>query len=152
MFQGDVYQGNDDYSLGSVTSFGSPDANEEMIGMRGLWCAVLLQAIHDFFGKTNSKGNLSQADMEKAKHWLLSKNRDFDDVCIMAGMSPAMVRKEVRKLLEKGGYTFRAAAGTGKRYEERKKYREQQKLRMKSKPRLRLVYYRIPSKTTGASM
>ena len=137
MFQGDVYQGNDDYSLGSVTPFGSPDADEEMVGMRGLWCAVIMQAMQDALGKCTA--NLSQAEKTTAIHWLTNKSRDFDDVCLMASISPAYARQRISEVLGSGFYTWRASPGTGKRYEERRMYRERQKRRQEEKENRRIV-------------
>lgn len=62
----------------------------------------------------------------EATIWLTDNSKDFVDVCLCAGMNPDYVRSKAKKTLAKPTL-WRAEAGTGKRYEERKKYRIKQR-------------------------
>ena len=53
-------------------------------GERGLWCAVIEQAISDISNKDEGR---------EAKIWLFRNNQDFVTVCSLAGLSPVAVRR-----------------------------------------------------------
>jgi len=72
-----------DYSFSPVSSSG---LNPAIYGERGLWCAVIEQAISDLE---------SVAESREARHWLLRDNQDFPLVCNLAGLSPVAVRRAV---------------------------------------------------------
>jgi hypothetical protein len=93
-------------------------------GETALWVAVITQAMMD--AQSRCKKAESRYHKNEANIWLTSSSKDFVDVCICAGMNPDYVRRKAKKSIA-NPIAWRAEAGTGKRYEERKKYRAKQK-------------------------
>lgn len=94
-------------------------------GETALWVAVITQAMMDALSRC--KKSESRYQKHEAISWLTSNSKDFIDVCLAAGMNPDYVRLKAKKILA-SPLPWRAEAGKGKRYEERRKYREKQKL------------------------
>lgn len=99
---------------------------DEITGYFRLWNAVLLQALLDARGNTY----LPSSDVKgrgyaqsEAIDWLTYDKKDFYTVCDLAGRYGSHTRKMAKEALE-NNVAWRAAPGTGSRYEERKKYRE----------------------------
>ncbi|MEZ5691351.1 MAG: hypothetical protein R3D71_06780 [Rickettsiales bacterium] len=88
-----------------------------------LWKAVITQALMDALSRC--KKMESQYNKHEAIRWLTENNKDFIDVCLSAGLNPNYVRKKA-KIAIYSNKRWRAEAGKGKRYLERKKYREKQ--------------------------
>ena len=65
---------------------------------RQLWNAVILQAIDD---AACSLGRSRQRDLEimRARSWLTSPNRDFAEVCNLAGQESDPIRTKARRLI-----------------------------------------------------
>ena len=97
---------------------GPPSTDAEGGGEASLWQAVLLQAFSDasypFEGRirrverspldTDAKqagavvrAKLSEAEAHAARSWLLGFSKDFQTVCLMAGMEPSRVRSGARR-------------------------------------------------------
>ena len=93
-------------------------------GETALWVAVITQAMQDALSKCKKAESIYQK--HEATIWLTENSKDFVDVCLCAGMNPDYVRRKAKKTLA-APKLWRAEAGTGKRYEERKKYRQKQK-------------------------
>ena len=73
-------------------------------GERALWQRVILQAITDAQGKANGiKKEERQDAIQQAIRWFKGNGENFQEVCLMAGFEPSMVRKNVMMLLRKGG-------------------------------------------------
>lgn len=90
-------------------------------GETSLWVAVITQAVVDSISKCNKKE--AKYHKHEAINWLTGNSKDFNDVCIRAGMEPEYVRKKAKQIIA-SPTQWRAEAGKGKRYQERKKYRE----------------------------
>jgi len=100
------------------------EAYDTARGESSLWVAVISQAITD--ARSKCKKAESKYHKTEAINWLTSNSKDFIDVCLCAGMNPDYVRKKAKQAIISPA-NWRAEAGKGKRYEERKKYREKQK-------------------------
>lgn len=89
-----------------------------------LYIAIIAQAFMDL----NSKSKKSEDLFAKyeATNWLLHNNKDFVAICLAAGMDPDYVRRKAKQNLNKPTQ-WRATAGQGKRYHERRVYRIKQK-------------------------
>ena len=66
---------------------------------RQLWCAVLGQALED---ATCALGKTRRRNLEiiGARDWLTKPNRDFADVCRLAGYEPDRIRAQATRLIE----------------------------------------------------
>ena len=95
-------------------------------GETALWVAVITQAMMDALSKC--KKSESQYNRLQATRWLTDNGKDFIDVCLAAGMNPDYVRRKAKQVLASPS-PWRAEAGQGMRYQERKKYRENQQLK-----------------------
>jgi len=93
-------------------------------GEASLWVAVISQAITD--ARSKCKKAESKYHKNEAIIWLTSNSKDFIDVCLCAGMNPDYVRRKAKQAII-STVNWRAEAGKGKRYEERKRYRARQK-------------------------
>lgn len=95
-----------------------------------LWQAALLQAVEDM----NYKGG--DSDGINAKHntlaWFSPRNRDFRQVCEMAGYEPESAFKRMALALERG-FRLYVPKGKGARYLSQKAYRERVELKRGSK-------------------
>lgn len=94
-------------------------------GETALWVAVITQAMMDAL--SNCKKSESQYQKHEARCWLTGNSKDFIDVCLSADMNPDYIRRKAKQALA-APLPWRAEAGKGKRYQERKKYREKQLL------------------------
>ncbi|MEQ1706626.1 MAG: hypothetical protein ABL867_11745 [Rickettsiales bacterium] len=93
-------------------------------GEMALWVAVITQAIMD--ARSRCKKSESIYQKHEAICWLTGGSKDFNDVCLCAGLNPDYVRHKAKKIIT-SPEPWRAEAGKGKRYNERKKYREKQR-------------------------
>lgn len=94
-------------------------------GERALWVAVITQAMQDALSRC--KKSDSRYHKYEATCWLTGNSKDFIDVCLCAGMDPDYVRYKSKRALA-APTPWRAEAGKGKRYLERKAYRLRQRL------------------------
>lgn len=92
---------------------------------RAMWVAVITQAMMDALSKSAKPEE--QFNKFEATRWLTGNSIQFRNVCSLAGLDPDYVRVRAKKALA-NGISWRAEAGTGKRYEERKAYRERTKI------------------------
>lgn len=90
-------------------------------GETALWVAVITQAMMDALSR--ARNSEAQYEKHEAIHWLTSNSRDFTTVCLFAGMDPDYVRRKAKRTLA-APIPWRAEAGKGKRYLERKAYRK----------------------------
>lgn len=86
-----------------------------------LWIAVLTQAVMDACSKSAQRE--ARYYRRDAIDWLTSNSKDFQFVCINAGMEPSYVMRKAAKAIKEKA-SFRAAPGKGLRYLDRKMYRE----------------------------
>ncbi|MEK6745985.1 MAG: hypothetical protein AABY33_03025 [Pseudomonadota bacterium] len=93
-------------------------------GETALWVAVITQAMMDALSRC--KKSESIYSKQEAIRWLTGNSKDFNDVCLCAGMNPDYVRRKAKKIIA-SPRNWRAEAGKGSRYHERKKYREKQR-------------------------
>jgi|GEM_PF-1550588 len=93
-------------------------------GERSLWMAVITQAMMDALSKSSNKE--AQYHKHEAIRWLSENSKDFIEVCLNAGFRPDEVRRKAKKALLNPSL-WRAEAGKGKRYTERKIYRQKRK-------------------------
>ena len=100
-------------------------------GEMALWVAVITQAMMDAL--SNSRNPETIACKQAAIAWLTGNSKDFCTVCHFAGMDPDYVRKKAKKSIT-SPIPWRAEAGKGSRYAERKAYR--QKIKMRSEQKL----------------
>ena len=99
-------------------------------GETALWVAVITQAMMDAL--SNSRNPETIACKQAAIAWLTGNSRDFHTVCHYAGMDPDYVRKKAKRSLA-NPTSWRAEAGKGSRYEERKAYRKKIKALQQNK-------------------
>ncbi len=88
---------------------------------RSMWVAVITQAMMDALSRSRKPED--QFSKFEATRWLTSNSAPFRNVCMLAGLDPDYVRTRAKKALA-SSTSWRAGAGEGKRYEERKAYRE----------------------------
>ncbi len=100
------------------------EAHNSARGENSMWVAVITQAMMDALSKC--KKAESKYQKHEAIRWLSDNSKDFIDVCLYAGLNPDYVRRKAKKTIT-SPTPWRAEAGTGKRYQERKKHREKQK-------------------------
>jgi hypothetical protein len=82
-----------------------------------LWVAVILQAMMDALSERNSP------EKKAALLWVTKGSNTFNFVCRCAGFHPDWVARKAKGAIARG-VKVRADAGTGPRYEERKRYRK----------------------------
>lgn len=68
---------------------GDNPAGKPISGERRLWCAVLVQALVDA-----ERGDRS------ALRWLTDDSEDKHDICLMAGVSPHLLREAAARMKE----------------------------------------------------
>lgn len=70
---------------------------------RQLWCSVIALAIEDATANVDIKNERTSRilDKQQARRWLMEPNRDFNEVCHLAGLDPEAVRERTRRLIEK---------------------------------------------------
>ncbi|NBO18713.1 MAG: hypothetical protein EBV03_05680 [Proteobacteria bacterium] len=100
-------------------------------GEKAMWMAVITQAMMDALSRS------SKVDEQYHKHeairWLTGNGKDFKMVCILADVDPEYIRSRVKKALA-APRLWRAKAGSGIRYQERKAYRSRIKRQQAAKP------------------
>ena len=101
-----------------------PEKYNPVRGERALWAAVITQAMMDALSK--SRNPEIQYHKHEAIRWLTGNSKDFQDVCLLADMDPDYVRRSAKRALV-APRAWRAEAGQGKRYHERKAYRQRLK-------------------------
>jgi hypothetical protein len=94
-----------------------------------LWGAVITQAMQDAL--TRCGNSEAMYHKHEATHWLTGNSRDFVTVCLLAGLEPDYVRRMSKRVLANPG-SWRAEAGKGDRYQERKAYRKRLKANRKT--------------------
>lgn len=77
---------------------------QHAIGAQQLWCAVLLEAVHDAVHGlphlARSKVEARTADAtQAARDYVLRPHRDFVTICHLAGVDPDAVRERVARLI-----------------------------------------------------
>ncbi|MFO0389871.1 MAG: hypothetical protein ACK502_09185 [Alphaproteobacteria bacterium] len=95
-------------------------------GETALWVAVITQAMTDAL--SNSRNPETLVHKHEAIRWLTSNSNDFRTVCHYAGMDPDYVRRKAKRSIAHPT-SWRAEAGKGSRYAERKAYRKKIKER-----------------------
>src|SRR5262245_37362871 len=86
-------------------------------GERGLWRAVLTQALMD--AASHSRKPENQFHKHEATAWLTGFSKDFVMVCDLADLDPSYVRRAVKRALL-SGCKWRTEAGTGRRKRTRR--------------------------------
>ncbi|MEH2517549.1 hypothetical protein V1279_003122 [Bradyrhizobium sp. AZCC 1610] len=66
---------------------------------RQLWCAVIAQAIDDAICAVG-KSRRRNMEIMGARDWLTKPNRDFAEVCRLAGYEPDRIRAQVSKRID----------------------------------------------------
>lgn len=91
---------------------------------RALARAIVLQALMDLGSKRDS----SEASYYRfeAEQWLFGSSPGYYMICDIAEYHPSRIKTVAQRIKDKG-MSWRAPAGQGKRYEERKLYREKLK-------------------------
>jgi len=62
---------------------------------RGLWCAVITQALND----ATSVDPSNTLCRDQARTWLFGNSADFRDVCRSAGLEPEYIQTHIRKAI-----------------------------------------------------
>ncbi|MFO0958275.1 MAG: hypothetical protein U0800_12750 [Isosphaeraceae bacterium] len=93
-----------------------------------LAAAKILTLLQDLCGSPHCTPNERFKVKQAAHQWFFGKS-DFDEWCEMAGLCPSAVREKAEQILKGGWPQWRAKAGTGVRYEERKAYRARSRQR-----------------------
>lgn len=65
-----------------------------------LWAAVIQQAINDATLPLPASRGAERLARQRAREWLTKPNRDFDEVCTLAGLEPSRVRNHAIPLIE----------------------------------------------------
>lgn len=88
---------------------------------RSMWNAVILNALNDTTGFVLGEHNVGVKERAKtkARNWFLEPNKDFEEVCYLAGQDPEYVRKNARIQIQKSDNT-----GTGSIKRQRCEYYE----------------------------
>lgn len=102
-------------------------------GEQALWVAVITQAMMDALSK--SRNPEAQYHRHEAIRWLSENSKDFVEVCLCAGLDPNDVRRKAKQALI-APRSWRAEAGSGSRYQERKAYRQKLKLKLRKTGKL----------------
>lgn len=101
-----------------------PEPHNPVRGETALWVAVITQAMMDAL--SNSRNPEIQFHKHEAIRWLTGQSKDFITVCHFADLNPDEVRRKAKRAIA-SPTPWRAEAGKGKRYQERKAYRQQAK-------------------------
>lgn len=74
----------------------APDMGKD----RGLWCAVIHQAISEAKGEVVAATSAvnRQRIIDEARDWLTRPNRGFNEVCHLAGLDPVAVRERAQRM------------------------------------------------------
>lgn len=67
---------------------------------RAVWLATIYRALRDATGTVC--GGEQTMERERARSWLVSGGQDFAEVCHLANLDPAYVRRRVRPIQERG--------------------------------------------------
>jgi hypothetical protein len=92
-------------------------------GAKKLAVAKILTMLQDLAGRSVGDQGEKGYNKIKAYQWFFGGRSDIQEWCDMAERHIDDVRRKAREVYEHG-YTWRAAPGQGKRYEERKLYRQ----------------------------
>ena len=93
-------------------------------GEKALWTAVITQAVVDSLNR--SPYSHHRLNKLAAIRWLTEDSESFRFVCLLADLDPVHVRRQAKKALL-SPVRWRADAGFGLRYVEKKSYRERAK-------------------------
>jgi hypothetical protein len=96
----------------------SAKCNEENLAK-----AKIATMFEDLGGRARSGPGERLKLQNDAFRWFFRPS-DFLDWCDTAGYEPEYIRDKARKVFERGLPQVRVAAGTGKRYDERRAYRQ----------------------------
>lgn len=107
-----------------VNLFNWHEPPDDRLPEQSLWVAIITQAMMDALSRAGSAE--AAYHRGEAIHWLTTPSKDFNEVCLNAGFEPDYIRRMAKKTLEKKRL-WRAPAGKGKRYQERKLYRKRMK-------------------------
>lgn len=83
-------------------------------GERGLWAAVLMTAIQDAMGNVRGAKGSIDSETRKARRWLTVPNRDFNEVCYLAGLDPVAVRERCQRMFREGEAVVPSGAPRGR--------------------------------------
>lgn len=100
-------------------------AHDPVRGERAMWVAVITQAMMDALSRSNKIEE--KYHQHEAQRWLTGGSKDFRTVCHLAGFDPDYIRTRVKRALA-SPRQWRAEAGKGSRYEERRAYRNRVKM------------------------
>ena len=100
------------------------DPYNPLRGETSLWVAVITQAVMDALSRSSNPEHVYYKN--EAIRWLTDNSKDFQIVCLLADIDASYVRKQAKRALL-DPKAWRAAPGTGRRYEERKRYRQKAK-------------------------
>ena len=109
-------------------------------GEKAMWKAVITQALMDALSRSGKAED--QYQKHEALRWLNSNSKDFKTVCFLAGEEPDYIRARIKKALA-SPRPWRAQAGTGLRYEERRAYRSRIKATPPAQPPAAIGGYAI---------
>ncbi|QEL14750.1 hypothetical protein [Limnoglobus roseus] len=126
------------YTQPTVYGYGTPESfvNRQSVACNeeNLAKAKILTMLQDLGGRgsfESGKSTAKQKLKDDAHRWFFNprERRDFESWCETAGYDPDYVREQAQNILDNGLPAWRAEAGSGKRYEERRQYRERVKQR-----------------------
>ncbi|WP_152051799.1 hypothetical protein [Tautonia marina] len=98
------------------------ESNTSRTPEQKLAVAKILTMLQDLAGKSHVGASERGIIRWDAERWFFEKS-DLDLWCEMAGLEVHVVRAKARDILQNGWPQWRAEAGKGARYEERKAYR-----------------------------
>jgi len=98
-----------------------PERHDPVRGETAVWVAVITQALMDALSKSQNSEALHFK--HEATTWLTSNSQNFIMVCTLAGFDPNYIRRKAKRALV-SPKSWRAEAGKGNRYAERKAYRK----------------------------
>ena len=78
------------------------DEDRATSGEQALWTAVLSNALFDaLYGPGSTKADAKLQIIIQARAYLTRPNKDFDQVCSLAGLDPEAVQERTRRLIAK---------------------------------------------------
>lgn len=103
-----------------------PERFDPVAGERGVWVAVITQALMDALNR--SPAPQAKIWKDQARQWLTEGGAQFVMVCELAGLDPSDIKRRAKKAIV-SAKLWRAEPTKGLRYIERKTYRERLKKR-----------------------
>lgn len=114
---------------------------------KALWKAVITQSMMDALSRSSKPEE--QFHKHEAIRWLTTNQKDFITVCHLAGEDPEYIRKQALQAM-RAPRLWRAEAGKGARYEERREYRRRLKTVVKENTRHASVTIQIRYESISA--